>query len=60
MVQNVPAPMAAGIDKLIEDQQALGRRADPMEVARTIAFLLGSDSSFITGSVVTIDGGQIC
>ncbi|KAA9148634.1 SDR family oxidoreductase [Amycolatopsis acidicola] len=35
----------------------LGRRADPSEMASVISFLLSSDSSFMTGSVVTADGG---
>lgn len=34
-----------------------GRVADPMEVARTVAFLLGPDASFISGADVLADGG---
>ncbi|MBW2623550.1 MAG: SDR family oxidoreductase [Deltaproteobacteria bacterium] len=33
------------------------RRADPMEVANVVAFLASSDSSFMTGSAVMVDGG---
>ena len=29
----------------------------PIEIARPLAFLLGNDSSFITGAVLTVDGG---
>lgn len=36
----------------------LGRAADPSEVARVVAFLLSPDSSYITGSTYTIDGGR--
>ncbi|CAK7245664.1 MAG: hypothetical protein STHCBS139747_007249 [Sporothrix thermara] len=60
MVQTLFKELADGIDKIVQEGQALGRRADPVEVGRTIAFLLGDDSSFVTGSIVTIDGGQIC
>lgn len=39
---------------------ALGRKGDPAEVGQLIAFLLSRESSFITGSVYTIDGGWLC
>ena len=35
----------------------LGRVSDPLEVAKTIAFLMGPDASFLTGEDVTVDGG---
>ena len=36
----------------------LGRRyAEPEEVAGTISFLIGKDSSFITGQTIIVDGG---
>ena len=36
---------------------ALGRMGDPAEVAAAAAFLASSDSSFMTGSEVAVDGG---
>lgn len=36
----------------------LGRLGTPDEVANVIVFLLSQKSSFMTGSVVTVDGGQ--
>lgn len=38
-------------------QQPIGRQAQAEEVARVAVFLAGDDSSFMTGSIVTVDGG---
>ena len=35
----------------------LGRRGDPAEFAHGVLFLLDERASYVTGSVVTIDGG---
>jgi NAD(P)-dependent dehydrogenase (short-subunit alcohol dehydrogenase family) len=37
----------------------LGRLGRPIEVASVILFLLTSESDYITGQVITIDGGEI-
>lgn len=38
----------------------MGRVGEPVEVARAVSFLLSSWASFITGTELVIDGGQIC
>jgi NAD(P)-dependent dehydrogenase (short-subunit alcohol dehydrogenase family) len=37
--------------------QPIGRQADPAEVARVAVFLASPASSFMSGSIVTVDGG---
>ena len=35
----------------------LGRNGSPLDIARTVAFLLSDDASFITGTSIVADGG---
>jgi NAD(P)-dependent dehydrogenase (short-subunit alcohol dehydrogenase family) len=35
----------------------LGRAADPSEVAKTVSWLAGYSNSYVTGQVLTVDGG---
>jgi len=37
----------------------INRMANPNEIAALIAFMLGDESRFMTGSAVTVDGGKI-
>ncbi len=45
--------------ELLAQQTPLGRLGTPEDIARITAFLAGSGASFITGQVVTADGGFI-
>ena len=44
------------IDEL-ESQVALRRRGEPAEAARSIVWLCSDEASYVTGSILTIDGG---
>ena len=37
-----------------------GRLGQPREMGRVVAFLASDDASFVTGSILRADGGQIC
>ena len=36
----------------------VGRLGDPLEIARAVWFLVREDSNFVTGSTISINGGQ--
>jgi NAD(P)-dependent dehydrogenase (short-subunit alcohol dehydrogenase family) len=42
----------------IRAAHALGREGQPSEIAAVAAFLRSEDASFMTGAVVSVDGGQ--
>ena len=43
--------------QVIRDIHALGRWAEPQEIANAILFLAAEENGFITGAVLTVDGG---
>ena len=49
--------IADGRRAVLRERTALGRIADPIEIAEVVQFLIGGQSAFMTGSVLTIDGG---
>ncbi|MER7687142.1 SDR family oxidoreductase [Streptomyces sp. NPDC097610] len=52
------AGMPQEFQQRIVKRTPLGRVAEPEDVARSIAMLVGDDASFVTGSVLTVDGGH--
>ncbi|WP_138990781.1 SDR family NAD(P)-dependent oxidoreductase [Larkinella sp. C7] len=50
----------AGVYESLNTIQPLGRIGQPEEIAAVVAFLLSDDNSFMTGSLVSADGGYVC
>jgi NAD(P)-dependent dehydrogenase (short-subunit alcohol dehydrogenase family) len=57
----VATPMALGdksADAIDASNYALKRIATPEEIAQSLLFLTSTQSSFITGSTLSVDGGR--
>lgn len=48
------------VTQMLEGAQPLKRIAEPDEIARVACFLLSDENSFMTGSLVPVDGGYTC
>jgi 3-oxoacyl-[acyl-carrier protein] reductase len=51
------APKEGPVADMLKSMSALGRYGEPEEVAAAIAFLVGPEAGYITGAMLTIDGG---
>ncbi len=47
----------AQVEEAVNQMHPLGRTAAPGEIARAIMYLASDDAGFVTGAVLTIDGG---
>jgi NAD(P)-dependent dehydrogenase (short-subunit alcohol dehydrogenase family) len=54
-----PAAKKAEMENLQRDVGVIPRLARPEEIAAVIAFLLSDDASYMTASIVHVDGGRI-
>lgn len=50
----------AGVYESMNTIQPWGRIGQPHEIAAVVAFLLSDENSFMTGSLVSADGGYVC
>jgi acetoacetyl-CoA reductase len=55
MVKAVPKDI---LEKAILPQIPVGRLGEPEEIARCVLFLVAEDAGFVTGSTLTVNGGQ--
>lgn len=51
---------AGDVMQSLQTVQPAGRIGRPEEIASVVAFLLSDESSFMTGSLVSADGGYVC
>jgi NAD(P)-dependent dehydrogenase (short-subunit alcohol dehydrogenase family) len=47
------------LEAILNRMHPIGRMAQPEEIGEVIAFLAGDRASFMTGSIVTVDGGLL-
>jgi 3-oxoacyl-[acyl-carrier protein] reductase len=50
---------AADLEKKVAASIPLGRIAEPDDVARVVFFLVSDLASFVSGSSILVDGGQL-
>ncbi len=51
-------PSEGGYSDILKKKTALGRYGQPFEIAAVVAFLARSDSGFVTGATIDVDGGM--
>lgn len=59
----VRTPLTANLSKEkideIKSKTALGRFAEPVEIANVILFLASDEASYLTGQIIGVDGGMV-
>jgi 3-oxoacyl-[acyl-carrier protein] reductase len=56
---DMTAVLNEDVKDALQKQIPLGRLGDPEDIARAVAFLASDEASYITGQVLTIDGGMV-
>ena len=60
-INDAHAEMLGGLDKVyaaIDSFQPIGRPGTPREIAHLALFLASDEASFMTGSIISADGGM--
>ncbi len=61
----VETPLSAGVladpgrRRELEARIPLGKVADPVEIAPTVRFLLSGEAAYVSGQIITVDGGYL-
>jgi 3-oxoacyl-[acyl-carrier protein] reductase len=53
------AGLSEGVKERLSERIILGRLGEPEEVADVVVFLAGDAARYITGQVVSVDGGMV-
>ncbi|MFC4766042.1 3-oxoacyl-[acyl-carrier-protein] reductase [Effusibacillus consociatus] len=56
---DMTATLNEDVKESLSKQIPLGRLGDPDDIAKAVAFLASDDASYITGQVLTVDGGMV-
>jgi NAD(P)-dependent dehydrogenase (short-subunit alcohol dehydrogenase family) len=61
LIQGVLAldPNPEKLRNILNRMHPIGRMAEPSEIGEVVAFLASARASFMTGSIVTVDGGLL-
>ena len=59
LTEGVQEQRGAAFIKNMEDAIPLGRLGSPRDVANAFLFLASDDASYITGTTIIVDGGQL-
>lgn len=51
-------PETSDVATMVKQMTALGRYGQPDDIAGAVAFLVGPDAAYITGTTLNVDGGQ--
>ncbi len=62
MLRSEAIALGVAYDQFVKEsanQRPLGRIGSPMEIAQAVLFLAGNASTFVTGSILVVDGGGL-